>query len=53
MKPNLGTVKYVDFCFREGRSGLGSAFEKPGKMKGTWGRSSRPLSAVGRNAFSN
>ena len=35
MKPNLGTVKYEDFCFTEGRSGLGSAFERPKKMKGT------------------
>ena len=35
LKPNLGTVKYQDFCFTEGRSGLGSAFERPEKMEGT------------------
>ena len=29
LKPNLGTVKYEDFRFAEGRSGLGSAFEGP------------------------
>ena len=43
MKLNLSTVKDDDFCFTEGRSGLGSAFERPEKMEGTgagvWGRS--------------
>ena len=29
LKPNLGTVKYEDFCCAEGRSGPGSAFEGP------------------------
>ena len=37
LKPNLGTVKYEDFRFAEGRSGLGSAFEGP-KNHGHIGR---------------
>ena len=36
LKPNLATVKYDDFCFVEGRSGLGSALESP-KMIGAKG----------------
>ena len=40
LKPNLGTVKYEDFCFTEGRSGLGSAFEGP-KKHGDIGRGVR------------
>ena len=35
LKPNLSTVKYDDFRLAEGRSGLGSAFERPEKMEGT------------------
>ena len=35
LKPNLGTVKYDDFRIAEGRSGLGSAFERPENMEGT------------------
>ena len=34
LKPNLGTVKYEDFRFAEGRSGLGSAFKGPKKHGG-------------------
>ena len=40
LKPNLGTVKYEDFRFAEGRSGLGSAFEGP-KNHGPIGRGVR------------
>ena len=40
LKPNLGTVKYTDFRFVEGRSGLGSAFEGP-KKHGHIGRGVR------------
>ena len=46
LRPNLGTVKYDDFCFAEGRSGLGPAFESPEMIgaKGTinGGRYPRP-----------
>ena len=34
LKPNLGTVKYEDFRFTEGRSSLGSAFEAPKSLRG-------------------
>ena len=37
LKPNLGTVKYDDFRFAVGRSGLGSAFESPKKTRAHWG----------------
>ena len=40
LKPNLGTAKYEDFRFAEGRSGLGSAFEGP-KKHGPIGRGVR------------
>ena len=35
LKPNPATANYEDFRFTEGRSGLGSAFERPEKMEGT------------------
>ena len=35
LKPNLGIIKYDDFRIAEGRSGLGSALERPEKMEGT------------------
>ena len=34
LKPNLGTVKYDDFRFAEGCSGLGSAFETSKSLRG-------------------
>ena len=40
LKPYLGTVKYQDFRFAEGRSGPGSAFESP-KKHGPIGRGVR------------
>ena len=46
LKPNLGTVKYDAFRIVEGRSGLGSAFEKPERMEGT-GAEVRGRSLVG------
>ena len=47
LKPNLGTVKYDDFRFAEGRSGLGSAFESPKKQGHIGGGRVRGASRVG------
>ena len=34
LKPNPASANYEDFCFVEGRSGLGSAFEAPKSLRG-------------------
>ena len=50
LKPNPATANYEDFCFVEGRSGLGSAFKGPKKHGGIGrGVQGHPLIATKRN----